>query len=52
MRAGAARALVPLESQDAIPALLAALDDESAIVSLYAEEALWRLGIGMVFFKP
>lgn len=52
VRAGAARALIPLESHDALPALFAALDDESAIVSLYAEEALWRLGIGMVFFRP
>ena len=52
VRAGAARALIPLESHDAIPALFAALDDESAIVSFYAEEALWRLGVGMVLFKP
>jgi len=52
VRAGAARSLIPLESTEAIPALFAALDDESAIVSLYAEDALWRLGIGMVLFKP
>jgi HEAT repeat protein len=52
VRAGAARALIPLKSQDAIPALFAALDDESVIVNYYAEEALWHLGLGMVLFKP
>lgn len=50
-RAGAARALIPLESHDAIPALFAALEDESAIVTHYAEEALERMGVGMVFLK-
>lgn len=52
VRAGAARALIPLESHDAIPALFSALDDESAIVTYYAEEALERMGVGMVFVKP
>jgi HEAT repeat protein len=52
VRAGAARALVPLESHDAIPALFAALDDASAIVTYYAEEALERMGVGMIFLKP
>ncbi|MGD9099103.1 MAG: HEAT repeat domain-containing protein [Anaerolineae bacterium] len=52
VRAGAARVLVPLESHDAIPALFAALDDDSALVTYYAEEALERMGVGMVFFKP
>lgn len=51
-RAGAARVLVPLESHDAIPALFAALDDDGALVTHYAEEALERMGVGMVFFKP
>jgi HEAT repeat protein len=51
-RAGVARALVPLESHAAIPALFAALDDDSAFVTYYAEEALARMGVGMVYFKP
>jgi HEAT repeat protein len=52
VRAGAARALVPLESHDAIPALFAVLEDGSALVTHYAEEALWRMGVGMVLIKP
>jgi HEAT repeat protein len=51
-RAGAARVLVPLESHDAIPALFAALDDDSALVTHYAEQALERMGVGMVYFMP
>jgi HEAT repeat protein len=51
-RAGAARALVPLASPDAIPALFAALDDASALVTYYAWEALERLGVGTVFLIP
>jgi HEAT repeat protein len=51
-RAGAARALVPLESHDAIPALFAALDDPSALVTYYAWEALERMGVGTVFLIP
>jgi len=51
-RAGAARALSIIQPQEAIPALCAALDDPSAIVTYYAEEALERLGVGMVFFRP
>ncbi len=48
VRAGAARALTPLKSDDAIPALYAALDDDSALVSHYANEALDKLGLGIV----
>ena len=51
-RAGAARALIPLEAHAAIPALFAVLDDDSALVTYYAEEALWRMGVGMVYVKP
>lgn len=51
-RAGAARALCALRPQEAIPALCLALDDPSAIVTYYAEEALERMGVGMVFFRP
>jgi len=51
-RAGAARALSIIQPAEAVPALCAALDDPSAIVTYYAEEALERLGVGMVFFRP
>ena len=52
IRGGAARALVAVPSHDAIPALVSALSDESAIVTYYAQEALERLGVGIVFVKP
>ena len=52
VRAGAARALSIVQPQEAVPALCAALDDPSAIVTYYAEEALERMGVGMVFFQP
>jgi len=51
-RAGAARALSVIQPEEAVPALCAALDDPSAIVTYYAEEALERMGVGMVFFQP
>lgn len=51
-RAGAARALWVIRPEEAIPALCAALDDPSALVSYYAEDALEQMGIGMVFFAP
>jgi len=51
-RAGAARALCAIQSEDAIPALCAALDDPSAIVTYYAEEALERMGVGIVLLRP
>jgi HEAT repeat protein len=51
-RAGAARALSIIQPEDAIPALCAALDDPSAIVTHYAEEALERMGVGLVLFRP
>ncbi len=53
VRIRAARALVPVESHDAIPALFQALDDDSYLVRHYAQEALTRMGIGqMVYFRP
>jgi HEAT repeat protein len=51
-RIRAAKALVPIESHDAIPALFQALDDENAIVTYYAQDALERMGVGMVLLKP
>jgi HEAT repeat protein len=50
VRAGAARALSIVQPEEAVPALCAALDDPSAIVTYYAEEALERMGVGMIFF--
>jgi HEAT repeat protein len=51
-RAGAARALCAIQPKEAIPALYEALDDPSAIVTHYAEEALEKMGVGMILFRP
>jgi HEAT repeat protein len=51
-RAGAARALTAIQPEEAIPALCRALDDPSALVSYYADEALERMGVGIVLFRP
>jgi HEAT repeat protein len=51
-RIRAAKSLVPIESHDAIPALIRALDDDNALVTHYAEDALMRMGVGMVLLKP
>jgi HEAT repeat protein len=52
VRIRAAKALVPIESKQAIPALFKALDDDSYIVRHHAEEALARMGVGqMVYFR-
>jgi len=51
-RAGAARALRAIQAEKAIPALYAALDDPSATVTHYAQEALERMGVGLVLFRP
>jgi HEAT repeat protein len=51
-RAGAARALSSIQPPEAIPALCAALDDPSAAVTYYAEQALERMGVGLVLFRP
>ena len=53
VRAQAARALVRIESQQAIPALIRALDDPEPTVEHYAWEALQRMGVGVtVLFQP
>jgi HEAT repeat protein len=51
-RIRAAKALVPIESHEAIPALVQALDDGDAIVTFYAQDALERMGVGMVLLQP
>jgi HEAT repeat protein len=51
VRVRAAKALVPVESRQAIGPLIHALDDESYIVRHYAEAALARMGVGqMIYF--
>jgi HEAT repeat protein len=53
VRADAARALVRIESEQAIPALVKALDDPEPAVEHYAWEALRRMGVGtIILFKP
>jgi HEAT repeat protein len=51
-RLKAVRALALIEDQRAIPVLFRALDDQSALVSHWADEGLQRMGVGMSFFKP
>jgi HEAT repeat protein len=51
-RAGAARALSIIQPEEAIPALCTALDDPSAFVTYYAQEALERMGVGLVLLNP
>jgi HEAT repeat protein len=52
VRIEAARCLALIRDPDSIPALYGTLDDPSAIVQYWVEQALDRLGQGMVFFKP
>lgn len=52
VRVRAAKALVPIESRQAIGPLFYALEDESYMVRHYAEIALERMGVGqMIYFK-
>ena len=51
-RARAAKALLAILDSRSIPALIAALDDESPVVQHYASEALTRLGVGTILLKP
>jgi HEAT repeat protein len=48
----AARALQSAATTDAIPALVHALDDDSATIQYFAENALERLGVGLVLLQP
>jgi HEAT repeat protein len=52
VRIEAARALADLRDRESIPALFAALDDPSTVVQYWVEEALERMGVGMLFFRP
>jgi HEAT repeat protein len=51
-RPEAVRALALIADPHAIPQLFQSLDDDSALVSHWADEGLTRMGVGMVFFKP
>jgi HEAT repeat protein len=50
-RVEAARALALLTDPRAVPALFAALDDESPLIEHWADQGLQRRGIGMTFFE-
>lgn len=52
VRVNAARALALIGDKRAIPALFAALKDESVMVQYWAEEGLERMGVGQMYFKP
>jgi HEAT repeat protein len=51
-RIGAVRALAFNQDPDAVPALYAALDDDSSMVEHWAVDGLERRGLGMVYFPP
>jgi len=51
VRGRAARALAQIADPKSIPALIAALDDESPIVEYYADIALQKLGVGTILLK-
>ncbi len=46
------RALAELRDHQAIPLMLKGTEDESAMVRYWAEQAIERLGLNMVYIKP
>jgi HEAT repeat protein len=52
VRLKAVRALALIGDQRSIPALFAALDEDSALLEYWASQGLERMGVGMVFFTP
>jgi HEAT repeat protein len=46
------RALAEIRDHRSIKTMMAALEDESAIVQYWAREGLDKLGLNMVYFKP
>jgi HEAT repeat protein len=46
------RALAEIADYAAIPALIAALEEDSAMLQHWAEEGLERLGLNMIYLKP
>ena len=51
-RINATRALAEIADHSAIPALMAALEEDSVMMQHWAEEGLERLGLNMVYLKP
>jgi len=51
-RINAMRALAEIADHSAIPALMAALEEDSVMMQHWAEEGLERLGLNMVYLKP
>ena len=51
-RVEAVRALAVIRDPRAVPALVAALEEDSLSMQFWAEEGLERLGLGMVYLKP
>jgi HEAT repeat protein len=52
VRLEAARALAHIGDERSIPLLFKALEEDSALMDYWANEALERMGVGMMFFKP
>ena len=52
VRINALRALAEIVDHSAIPTLMAALEEDSAMLQHWAEEGLERLGLNMVYLKP
>lgn len=46
------RALAEIADYSAVPALMAALEEDSALLQHWAEEGLERLGLNMIYLKP
>jgi HEAT repeat protein len=51
-RLEAVRALAEIKDQRAIPALLKALEQDSALLQYWATHGLDKLGLGMIYIKP
>jgi len=51
-RINALRAVAEIGDYSAIPTLMAALEDDSAMLQHWAEEGLERLGLNMIYLKP
>ncbi len=52
VRVQAIRALAEIQDHRAIPALMSALEENSALMQHWAEEGLERLGLNMVYINP
>jgi HEAT repeat protein len=52
VRLEAVRALARIGDQRSIPALCAALDEDSALMDYWASEGLERMGVGMILINP